>query len=107
MPNLVPNAYTVGNAESYDFALAEESNVFKTGALDDPEAAYEGGWVWRTRSAAERFFPDMAHDFGKGPVKLKVYGLVLTTSWKRDVSAEPAEDGVHRLLNRARIVQLP
>ena len=42
-----------------------------------------------------------------GKVKLKVYGLVLTTSWKRDVSAEPAEDGVHRLLNRARIVQLP
>jgi len=94
----MPTAFTIGSRSSYDRALATEPEVKKLGRQPD----YGGGWVWRTREAAEAFIE--AHpNLGFEP---KVYGLVLPANWDKDVSPEPAEDGVHRLLHDALIVQL-
>lgn len=89
-------AFTIGNRVSYDRDLAQRV-VHKIGKRDD----YDGGWVWRTREEAEEFIRRVPQ-----PFDAKVYALLLPRGWKEDVSAEPAADGVHRLLQNARIVQL-
>ena len=94
------SAFTIGSQKAYDRDLATLEVNKKIGVRDD----YGGGWVWRTAEEAQAFIdthPELAFT-------AKVYGLVLPRSWEADVSPEPEpEDGVHRLLNDANLVQLP
>lgn len=94
--NIAPNAYTLGHTESYDQAL-REGPVKKSGKKD----GYEGGWVFKTAEEAEEF--NKRTQKGKG---YSVYGLILPNSWEEDVSENPAEDGIHTLLNSAMIVKI-
>lgn len=89
-------AFTIGNRKSYDQALAEDPEVTKLGAFDD----YEGGWVWSTAAAAGTFMEGASL-----PWEGAVYELELPTGWEVDVSLGTAPDGVHRLLNDARILR--
>lgn len=90
-------AYTIGNRKSYDLSFQRGEPLVKTGRRRDEFPAYEGGWVWRTREAAEAFIA--ATPLGFEP---KVYGLRLPNGWDQDVSQQPDRlDGVHRLLNDA------
>jgi hypothetical protein len=92
-----PTAYTIGNRIGYDRDLASLPVVTKIGRDED----YPGGWVWRTAAEAQQFIDATDLSF-----PAKVYGLVLPNGWEQDVSAEPGDDGVHNLLNDARIIQL-
>jgi len=89
-------AFTIGNATSYDRALAEEPEVLKLGAFDD----YAGGWVWRTAADAQAFM-----DAAALPWEGAVYELELPTGWEADVNPKVAPDGAHNLLHDARILR--
>jgi hypothetical protein len=96
-------AYTIGNQDAYDrlFEDRPDEPHFKIGII--PEQGYDGGWVWRSRGKAEQFIRDRSD----WPWTPKVYLIELPTSWSVDVSAEPhPSDGVHRLINDARLFQL-
>jgi len=103
-------AYTLGATRSYDQALAEEPTTMKIGFRpDSPEwpGGYEGGWVWPTAEAARAYW-----DEHQGEIldtytakSFSVYEIQLPGSWESSVSAEPAPDGVHRLLVDARIIR--
>lgn len=106
-PELRREAYTVGYAKSYDEALArptEENPNTKLGRRTD----YGGGWVWRTPEEAATFLTTdgFARAFpGRDPKEFSVYRLELPAGWEIDVSSVPHPgDGVHRLLNDARIM---
>jgi len=118
-----PNAYTIGNKESYDRILAKEPNTKKLGRQVLNGSLYEGGWVWRTAREAEDFLigedpiwdPRYGHKRmgggmisfdGRKPVLCAVYGLVLPNGWEGDVSRRRYADGVRRLLTDALIVRL-
>jgi len=90
-------AYTIGNKTSYDQALDGTDYVMKVGACE----GYEGGWVWKTQVQAQAFIATHELEF-----PAKVYGLLLPGGWAAYVSPEPADDGVHRLLNDAQVVGL-
>lgn len=92
-----PNAFTVGHTESYEQCFRTQPKVTKIGPR--PADGYEGGYVFRTREAAQGFIDENGHPYS-------VYGLVLPTGWEVDVSAEPHADGVHRLLRDAEVVRL-
>jgi len=94
----VITAYTIGNRVSYDRDMGPYMK--KTGRRPD----YKGGWVFRTAQEAQAYIDQHGHEWH---FEGKVYGLILPTGWEEDVSTEPAEDGVHRLLHDARIVHLP
>jgi hypothetical protein len=96
-------AFTLGFADSYDAALAEDPPPCKSGR----GKAYDGGWVWAAAEAAARFrySEEFAEAFpGRDPKTFAVYRLELPNGWLADVSGEKASDGVHRLLNDAPIV---
>ncbi len=93
--------FTIGNRKSYDRDISEGS-VLKTGCRPNWDPPYEGGWVWRTKEAAESFIASNVFKF-----EAKVYGLKLPSGWEQDVSAEPNSlDGVHRLINDAELFLL-
>jgi hypothetical protein len=96
-------AYTVGYTESYDQYLRDDPKPGKLGA----RSGYDGGYVW--------MFPWQAADFLRSPIfastsrkweHYSVYQIELPTSWAVDVSPRTHHfDGVHRLLNDAKIVK--
>ncbi len=92
---VMTTAYTVGNRSSYDRMLNDKPTS-KMGQRLNEDPPYMGGWVWRSQVEAERFLSVTVLTF-----KAAVYGLILPNGWDHDVSAEPADDGVHRLLNDA------
>jgi len=95
----VPEAYTIGNHLNYDPLFTGDTHPSKVGRTED----YGGGWVWHSREAAQTFI-----DSTDPPFPAKVYGLLLPQGWDYDVSPEPdPDDGVHRLLTDAPLVQLP
>ncbi len=97
-------AFTVGRAASYDAYLQDDPAPAKCGAYE----GYDGGWVWRTEEQAQAFLASeaFARAFDLPASEFGVYRLELPTDWAFDVSASPHwSDGVHRLLNDARIVQ--
>lgn len=123
MTGRIPDAYTIGSKASYDLGLAENPGLKKLGRQMLNGSLYEGGWVWRSRHAAEAFLigKDLCHDGrngyrrlgrgmisfdGRAPVLCAVYGLLLPNSWEGDVSRFPYHDGVHRLLTDAVIIPL-
>ena len=96
-------AFTVGYAKSYDEALSKGTPE-KLGRRDD----YDGGWIWRTPEEARTFLTTatFAETFrNRDPAEFSVYRLELPTGWEIDVSEAPHSDGVHRLLNDARIIK--
>lgn len=93
-------AFTIGNHIGYDRDLlspdvvAGERVVNKMGRHPEWDEPYGGGWIWRTREAAQAFIDNTELSF-----PAKVYGVKLAGGWEHDVSPEPdPEDGVHRLL---------
>lgn len=90
-------AFTIGSTKSYDALFEAEHPAFKLGQRAD----YEGGWVWKTAKEADVFRLSMSET---DPAKFSVYAILLPDDWETDVSAAPASDGVHRLLNDARIL---
>jgi hypothetical protein len=95
-----PNAFTVGEPNSYEAALRQPRPLYKTGRHEKEGQAYEGGIVFPTYDAATEWLT-------KHPERpYKVFGLVLPKGWSQDVrDILPGEDH-HRLLNDARIVHL-
>ena len=95
-----PDAWTVGNTNSYDRALAEAASggdpVRKVGRNDpDLTEPYGGGCVFRTPEAAQAFIDAHGHPYS-------VYGLKLPNGWGQDVDeAREAEEGFCSLLNAA------
>lgn len=101
-------AYTLGYAAGYDAALFESQTKPFRGPPQKLgyRADYGGGWVWKTSQEAFEFlfsdgfakaFPD------REPAEFAVYTLLLPHRWDRDTSG-PEDDGVHRLVNDARIL---
>lgn len=90
-------AFTLGRTKNYDESLA-------TGEVKK----CEGGWVFKTFEDAKKFWDaNIGVDFGDFVLDketFSVYLLWFSDSWDEDVSAEPAEDGAHRLLKDACIV---
>lgn len=97
-------AYTIGRTSSYDKSLAEEPEVKKIGKSGD----YKGGWVFRTPEEAHNFLGSYAWKAsmksGEDPADYSVYELELSGPWEECASAQPKEDGVHRLLKDARVI---
>lgn len=95
MPVLVPNAYTIGDMDSYEAALDTSESVWKLGRTED----YGGGWVWRTAPEAQAFISTVTFP-------ARVYGLILPTGWDSDVGPVNPADGVHVLLVKAQVIRL-
>lgn len=92
-------AFTIGHQRSYDRDLMGTDPVHKMGRSEN----YEGGWIWQTRTDAERFIRE--HPELTFPPK--VYGVRLPTGWGMDVSPTPSKtDGVHRLWHDALVFQV-
>lgn len=93
-------AYTIGHERSYDESLVTDPVVYKIGARLDHDPPYEGGWVWSTVEEAAAFLVSASLTF-----RAAIYKIELPTTWETDVSREPSpEDGVHRLINDAKIL---
>lgn len=95
-------AFTIGNEAAYDRALAGAEPPYKVGARPDIDPPYEGGWVWRTPGDAAGFVLCQGDALGFAAA---VYEVELASGWDADVSPEPGDDGVHRLLVDARIIR--
>lgn len=96
-------AFTIGNEAVYEEVLRGEDDVIKIGFRPDLDPPYPGGWVWRTREAAQAFI-DANPDLG---FKAKVYGLVLPVGWHLDVSRErDPESGAYHLVHDALVIPL-
>lgn len=103
-------AFTVGNTHSYDLALyeaLEDDPVKKVGRNNGLYDDYGGGWVWATEQEAADFLQSSQFDatFPGRASEFAVYRLELPTDWDTDVTTETEDDGVHRLLNDAVIVE--
>ncbi|HEY8097147.1 MAG TPA: hypothetical protein VIE65_13775 [Methylobacter sp.] len=104
---LRPDAFTIGNKESYDESLADWPSKIGRRPIDDPDFpnGYAGGWVWRSAAAAHAWLSgidsisddggipefrrhgDYKISFEGGqPVECDVYGLILSSGWELDVS---------------------
>ncbi len=102
--------YTLGHTSSYDEAIYDDVGTTKLGRRDVSEEfpeGYGGGWIWIDPAEADRFrtsaefakaFPD------RDPGTFSVYRLDLQGDLDSDVTREPADDGVRRLLIDAKIV---
>lgn len=101
-------AFTLGYAKSYDAYIKEYTDPADPPMKSGRHHDYAGGWIWSTPSAAGAFLASdtFAVSFpNRDPAEFAVYELELPTDWTTDVSATPSPtDGVHRLLNDARIV---
>jgi hypothetical protein len=98
-------AFSVGCTAGYDRYLADAppEGCWKVGRHDD----YAGGWAWTTREAASAFLTSEAFATafpGRDPAEFAVYRLELPTGWDVDVYGPNPKDGVHNLINDARIV---
>ena len=85
-------AWTIGNPEAYDQALAE-GGVKKLGRGAEP--GYEGGWAWRTAGEAQAYADEHWPAF-------EVYELRLTSTFA--LSTYLGQDGVCHLLVDSEIV---
>ncbi len=101
---MIKTAFTLGRVTNYDRYLKDDPAPAKRGAYE----GYDGGWVWGTEEQARAFLASeaFARAFDLPASEFGVYRLELPTDWAFDVSASPHwSDGVHRLLNDARIVE--
>lgn len=101
-------AFTIGNTQSYDQALSEESGICKKlGKCHD----YDGGWIWKTSEEAAAFIHssdflkiNWGDDLPRPPEKFSVYKVELVNDWD-DVSPIPGKDGIYNLLVDSRILK--
>jgi hypothetical protein len=93
------DAYTIGNVVGYDRSLAEEPTLYKLGK-DPSDPNYPGGWVWRTPTEARSYIASV-----ELPFEAAVYRIELPDSWDVDVEPHVGDDGVHHLINCARIIE--
>lgn len=97
---MVPNAFTVGNTQSYERAFNTQERVLKLGPCPTDDPPYDGGAAFKTREEAQAFIDRHGHPY-------TVYGLILPNGWDSDVSKEPhPSDGVHRVLLDVQAVRL-
>lgn len=95
-------AYTLGRTRVYDTSLIKGA-VRKVGQQGESL----GGWVFKSLldAAAFRNSQEFKKVFPKDdPLTFSVYRLELPNGWKEDVGP-PDADGVHRLINDARILE--
>ena len=90
-------AWTVGDPEAYDQALAQGGNVRKQ----------IGGWVWPTRHAVKQWLEARAglHDFqdGRGPIPLVPYQIKLPGTYYQ--CTRSGKTGIDLLTTKAAILR--